>query len=120
MVVFAFCFLVCCVDAFECYFGVCMFEKIGNFPNFGAMVRKFPIISKKAGTFVQQLAVLEQSPWVTDFLFVFLPVNIFASKPSLGYKEKCLAVPPRKNLGNTELFKPKLALTILPIKHQLM
>jgi hypothetical protein len=27
-----------CVGALECYFGVCMFEKIGNFPDFGAMV----------------------------------------------------------------------------------
>jgi hypothetical protein len=40
MVVFSCCCLVCCVGAFECYFGVCMFEKIGNFPDFGAMVRE--------------------------------------------------------------------------------
>jgi hypothetical protein len=39
-VFFTFCFLVYCVGAFECYFGVCMFEKIGNFPDFGAMVRE--------------------------------------------------------------------------------
>jgi hypothetical protein len=38
VVVFAFCFLAYCVGAFECNFGVCMFEKIGDLPDFGAMV----------------------------------------------------------------------------------
>jgi hypothetical protein len=37
-VVFACSFLLYCVGALECYSGVCLFEKIGNFPNFGAMV----------------------------------------------------------------------------------
>jgi hypothetical protein len=38
VVVFAFSLLAYCVGALECYPGVCLFEKIGNFPNFGAMV----------------------------------------------------------------------------------
>jgi hypothetical protein len=37
--VFAFSFfLAYCVGALECYPGVCLFENIGNFPNFGAMI----------------------------------------------------------------------------------
>jgi hypothetical protein len=38
VVVFAFSFLAYCVGALECYLGVCLLEKIGNFSNFGAMV----------------------------------------------------------------------------------
>jgi hypothetical protein len=38
LVVFAFSFLTFCVSALECYLGVCLFEKIGNFPDFGDVV----------------------------------------------------------------------------------
>jgi hypothetical protein len=37
---FASDFLVYCVDALECYPGVCLFEKIINLPNLGAVVNE--------------------------------------------------------------------------------
>jgi hypothetical protein len=79
--------------------------------------QKSPSIPKKiAGTFVQQLAILEQSPSATNFFFILTSLNVFARKLSWGY----LKIPPRTNLGKTEIFKSKLALTILHLKLQLM
>jgi hypothetical protein len=42
-----FCSLEYCVGALECYFGVCLFEKVGDVPNFSALIREggpFPVL----------------------------------------------------------------------------
>jgi hypothetical protein len=35
---FVFCSLQYCVGALECYFGVCLFEEVGDLPNFSAVI----------------------------------------------------------------------------------
>jgi hypothetical protein len=44
---FVFCSLEYYVGALECDFGVCLFEKVGDLPNFGAVIREggpFPVL----------------------------------------------------------------------------